>query len=134
MAGTKHDQDKPMITLVRPEFIEGVAAAMTFGSNKYGRYNYREGIEYSRLLDAMMRHALKWARGEEIDEDSGLSHLLLVASNANMLFDLRKHNIGTDDRIRVSKTLPERGGITYNAVNPDGSINREKLNKPIDES
>ena len=58
MAGAKFDEGKPPITLVRPDFIRGMAAGMGFGAKKYGRYNYREGLEYSRILDAMLRHLL----------------------------------------------------------------------------
>ena len=100
MSGTKHDSGKPMITLVRPDFIIGVAEAMTFGAKKYGKYNYQEGLEYSRLLDAAFRHLLSIANGVDVDEESGLPHVVLVGSNMNMLYDLMKNNLGTDDRIR----------------------------------
>jgi hypothetical protein len=75
MSGTKYDQDKPMMSLVRPEFTEGVAKVLTFGAQKYAPWNWAEGIEYSRLLSAMDRHMNAFKKGENLDPETGLSHL-----------------------------------------------------------
>lgn len=97
IVGLKFDDDKPLVSLVRPEFILGVAQVMTFGAKKYGKYNYRKGMEHSRLLDAALRHLMADLMGERIDPESGLPHLLHAASNLNMLYDYRVNGLGTDD-------------------------------------
>lgn len=59
-----------------PRALWGVAEVSTFGANKYD-WNGWEGVEqgFERYKDAEMRHELKAAMGEEVDEDSHLLHL-----------------------------------------------------------
>lgn len=81
----KHDNGKPMISLIDPKFIEGLASVMTQGANKYGRDNWQECKEPHRYLDALLRHILKYWDGEKIDTESGKSHLYHIAFNAMAL-------------------------------------------------
>ena len=73
--GLKYDQGKPRMDLVRPEFVEGVASVLGFGAQKYAAWNWAEGINYSRLIASAERHVNAFKRGENIDPESGLSHL-----------------------------------------------------------
>jgi len=75
MAGLKYDGDKPIMYLVRPEFTEGVGKVLTFGAKKYAPWNWAEGINYSRLLSALDRHMNAFKKGEDLDPETGLSHL-----------------------------------------------------------
>ena len=81
----KHDKGKPMISLIDPKFIEGLAEVMTQGANKYGRTNWQECKEPHRYLDALLRHTLKYWSGEKVDTESGKSHLYHIAFNAMAL-------------------------------------------------
>ena len=81
----KHDKGKPMISLIEPKFIEGLAEVMTQGANKYGRDNWQECKEPHRYLDALLRHTLKYWNGEKVDSESGKSHLYHIAFNAMAL-------------------------------------------------
>ena len=98
MSGVKHDQGKPQISLIPAEAIEGCAAALTFGANKYGKHNFRDGMHYSRLLDACMRHILAYLRNEDLDPESGLSHIHHAMANLAMLEYQTKHHPEMDDR------------------------------------
>jgi len=82
----KFDSGKPMMSLVTPEFREGVAAVLTFGAQKYGAHNWRKGTNYSRLLNSAHRHLAAFERGEDVDTESGLSHLLHAATNLMFLY------------------------------------------------
>lgn len=84
----KHDNGKPMISLIDPKFIEGLASVMTQGANKYGRDNWQECKEPHRYLDALLRHTLKYWDGEKVDTESGKSHLYHIAFNAMALYYL----------------------------------------------
>ena len=85
--GTKHDTGKPMMSLIPSEALELMAQALTFGAKKYGKHNFREGIHWSRLIDASMRHQAAMLRGEMIDPESGLPHLAHdLASKAMLAF------------------------------------------------
>lgn len=81
----KHDNGKPLISLIEPKFIEGLASVMTQGANKYGRDNWQECKEPHRYLDALLRHTLKYWDGEKVDTESGKSHLYHIAFNAMAL-------------------------------------------------
>ena len=81
----KHDKGKPMISLIDPKFIEGLAEVMTQGASKYGRDNWQECKEPHRYLDALLRHTLKYWDGEKVDTESGKSHLYHIAFNAMAL-------------------------------------------------
>lgn len=81
----KHDEGKPMVSLIEPKFIEGLAEVMTQGANKYGRDNWKECKEPHRYLDALLRHTLKYWDGEKVDTESGKSHLYHIAFNAMAL-------------------------------------------------
>lgn len=81
----KHDVGKPMVSLINPKFIEGLAEVMTQGANKYGRDNWQECKEPHRYLDALLRHTLKYWDGEKLDTESGKSHLYHIAFNAMAL-------------------------------------------------
>lgn len=81
----KHDKGKPMVSLIEPKFIEGLADVMTQGATKYGRDNWQECKEPHRYLDALLRHTLKYWDGEKVDTESGKSHLYHIAFNAMAL-------------------------------------------------
>jgi len=77
------------------------------GAKKYGRGNYLKGIHYSRVFSAAMRHLWAWWRGEELDQESGLSHLAHAAWNVITLLEYTQgiKYQDFDDRT-VSDTLP----------------------------
>lgn len=98
--GTKHDQDKPRIELVDPEFIEGVAEVLTFGARKYAAHNWRSGIDASRLIGAAYRHLGAFNKGEDLDSESGLSHILHAACCLQFLHWTLTHKPEHDDRYK----------------------------------
>lgn len=73
--GVKHDQNKVPLDLLDPIALEGLAAVLAFGANKYAAHNWRGGLSYSRLLAALLRHTFAIIRGEDIDPESGLPHV-----------------------------------------------------------
>lgn len=77
--GTKYDDEKERYDLISTEFLDGLAAVLTFGVTKYEEWNWAKGIKYSRIFSAMMRHLWAWLRGETNDEETGLNHLFHAA-------------------------------------------------------
>ena len=79
---------KPTISAVPPDFEFGVGEVMHTGAVKYGRFNWREEpIKATTYLDAMRRHMLAWASGEDIDPESGRHHLYHVAASCAVVTD-----------------------------------------------
>lgn len=85
--GVKHDGFKLDWSFLPPEVIEEALKVYAMGAKKYGRANYLKGIAYSRLFSAAMRHLWAWWRGEEKDEESGLSHLSHALWNVMSLLE-----------------------------------------------
>jgi hypothetical protein len=94
----KNDQNKPPISLIPSNAIEEEAKAFGFGANKYGKHNYRNGLEYTRLIDASMRHILAFSDGEDLDPESGLNHLAHARACLGMLLFNTKYKPEMDDR------------------------------------
>ena len=73
--------------------------AMLEGSLKYGRHNYRKaGVRASVYYDATSRHLDAWWEGEDIDPDSGLSHITKAIASLTVLRDAMQQDMWTDDR------------------------------------
>ena len=98
--GTKLDNGKAPIGLIESKWLEGVAGVLAYGEKKYGRFNWKKGIETSRTYDAAMRHLLKWNDGVDLDEESGHSHLLHSAVNLMMLYITLQDNKEMDNRYK----------------------------------
>lgn len=98
--GKKNDQGKPMLGLVVKSFIWGIAKVLTFGAVKYGLHNWRKGLAWSRAYDAMQRHLTAWYEGEDIDPESGLSHLDHAGAELMFLREYVDKKTGLDDRYK----------------------------------
>lgn len=80
--------------------IAEVGVAMLEGACKYGRHNYREaGVRASVYFDAVTaRHLSAWWEGEDIDPDSGLSHVTKAIAGLMVLRDSMLAGNWIDDR------------------------------------
>jgi hypothetical protein len=78
-SATKHDQEKPMLAIMPIEALEAVGRVMTFGMKKYSADNWRKGFQYRRTLSAALRHIFSFLKGEDLDPETGESHLAHAA-------------------------------------------------------
>ncbi|MEM9341755.1 MAG: dATP/dGTP diphosphohydrolase domain-containing protein [Pseudomonadota bacterium] len=112
--GTK----KPQFSTVPMNVVQEVGAGMLEGARKYGRHNYRaSGVRASVYFDATMRHLTSWWEGEDVDPDSGLSHITKALCSLVVLRDAQMNKMVTDDR-------PPRVDVPFH---------REELQAVIDE-
>lgn len=96
--GSKYDNGKAPIHMIPEEAILGMAQAFGYGAKKYDRFNYRKGIEFTRLMDSLMRHLLAFSQGQDNDDESGLPHTYHILANAAMLEFSRLYHPDLDDR------------------------------------
>lgn len=74
--GRKFDGDKPDYTLVPWDALEEIVKVLDFGAKKYERDNWQHVDSASnRYLAAAFRHLAAVNQGEQMDPESGLSHL-----------------------------------------------------------
>jgi hypothetical protein len=93
----------PMST-VPANVLAEVGVAMLEGASKYGRHNYRAvGVRGSVYYDGTMRHLMDWWEGEDIDPDSGMSHITKAITSLIVLRDAMIQGKFTDDRPPRSK-------------------------------
>lgn len=79
--------------------VQELGLAMLEGARKYGRHNYRNaGVRASVYFDAANRHLDAWWEGEDVDPDSGLSHIIKCIASLTVLRDSMMHENWTDDR------------------------------------
>ena len=92
-AGAKLDAGKNRLGLMINGFshaLREVGEVTTYGANKYtpnGWVSVPDG--FNRYQDAMYRHLLCFASGEEKDADTGLPHLAHAAWNALAILELQ---------------------------------------------
>jgi len=98
MTAKKFDSGKAPISLIPREALEQEAMVLLYGANKYGKYNWKQGMEYSRFIDASLRHIIAFASGENLDPESGLSHLAAARCSLGFLIHYIENQLGTDDR------------------------------------
>lgn len=74
--GKKYDDNKPKWNLMPFHAADEVVKVLTYGAKKYGPDNWRKVEDLdSRYLAAALRHISAYAKGEEYDSESDLSHL-----------------------------------------------------------
>lgn len=94
---------KLSVSTVSMPVLAEVSIGMLEGARKYGRHNYRvAGVRASVYYDATQRHLMQWWEGEDIDPDSGLSHITKAITSLVVLRDAMIQNKWTDDRPPVS--------------------------------
>lgn len=76
MEGIKYDGEKPKMHLLPPKALTEVAKVLTFGAQKYDEENWRKLDNlHNRYSSGALRHIFAHIDDEELDPESGLSHL-----------------------------------------------------------
>ncbi len=85
-----------------------VGLGMLEGARKYGRHNYRvAGVRSSVYFDATLEHLTSWWEGEDVDPDSGLSHIIKAICSLYVLADAEISGMLNDDRPPVRRNVTE---------------------------
>lgn len=94
--GTK----KVPISVLSFPVLGEVGLALLEGARKYGRHNWRvAGVRASVYIDAVIeRHLAPFWEGEDIDPDSGLSHVTKAIAGLMVLRDSMLMGNWVDDR------------------------------------
>lgn len=96
--GIKNDAEKPRTDLLPVRPLLKIAKVLTFGAKKYTDRNWEEGFKYGRVYGAALRHLFAWWQGENIDTETGLSHLAHAACCILFLLEFEESGAGIDDR------------------------------------
>lgn len=96
--GRKFDESKSPLSWIPASAVREIGNVLKFGAKKYGKNNYKKGMEWSRLADAALRHIYAWADGEDLDQESKLPHLAHAGCCIVMLLFYQAKGVGEDDR------------------------------------
>lgn len=69
LEGKKDNKGKTRLGLVPRSLIWAVGYILTKGAKKYGSHNWRKGLAWSDVYDALQRHLTDWWDGKSIDQD-----------------------------------------------------------------
>lgn len=106
MTGSKPSNPKDIVgvrkapmSTVSAAVLAELGVAMLEGAAKYGRHNYRAvGVRNSVYYDGTMRHLMAWWEGEDLDPDSGVSHITKAIASLVVLRDAMLQGMVEDDR------------------------------------
>lgn len=96
--GGEKGQKIAQLGAIDPGALMELAKVAGFGASKYARYNFLKGYDWSLSYDALQRHLHQFWSGEDVDAESGFSHLGHAAWHCLALLAFMQRNAGTDDR------------------------------------
>lgn len=96
----KHDNIKPATDLLPSYALIKISEVLSYGANKYERHNWRLGMKWSRMYGAALRHLFAWNDGENVDSETGKSHLAHAACCILFLLQYEKDHTDLDDRFK----------------------------------
>ena len=98
---TRENTGKPKLSYILdfPNSNAEVSRVLEMGADKYSRHNWKDGAPMTEIMDSLMRHLTAFHNGEDIDEESGQSHMAHVICNANFILEnYYIHGTDIDDR------------------------------------
>ena len=101
--GLRYNSGKPRFDLLPPIALEKISEVLTFGATKYSEWNWAEGFKHTDVIASLQRHINAYMRGEDIDPETGLSHLAHAGCNIMFLLDLVELRPDLDNRPKVYK-------------------------------
>ena len=101
----KLDSDKIMLQLVPVSLVEGIGTILTFGAHKYAPRAWEKGFEWSRAFGALLRHLYAWWKGENLDSETGKSHLWHAGCELAFLIEWETTHPELDDRAKHTAKL-----------------------------
>lgn len=122
-------------SLIPPEFLHELAELFGRGAEKYDRWNWRKGYDWSLSYDAMQRHLNLFWSGVDMDEDTKAKHIMNAAWHCCVLAIFMDEFPEKDDRFK-SFVPNERDAKEKKAIDSLASFILEqketKKKKPLD--
>lgn len=94
----RYNDGKLQWSLVDFESLESLVRVLEYGAKKYDTDQWKKGLHFRGVCESMMRHLIAYMKGEDIDNESGLSHLGHIQANAMFLAYYEKHKPELDNR------------------------------------
>lgn len=105
----RYDQNKINWSLMPFEAVEEIAKVLEFGAKKYEAWNFTKngGMQHTRIINSCLRHIFAYMRGQDLDPESGLSHLAHAGCNILFLLYYKRYpQIFTKDDRNIQTVEP----------------------------
>ena len=111
--GDRFNEGKLKWSLVPQSSLIPMVQVLEFGAKKYGAYNWVKGLSIRETCESLKRHLDAFMEGEDIDSDSGLSHIGHIQCNALFLSWMMENRKDLDDRINFKISKMKYFRITF---------------------
>ena len=108
MTASKNDSSKAPLALIPTSALLEEAQVLAFGAEKYDTHNWRQGLPWSRLISAILRHVTAFNAGEDFDPETGLHHMAHARVSCGFLIEYMATHPELDDRY-VPAHRPQQG-------------------------
>lgn len=88
----RYNSGKPDYSLIPLASLKEAAKVLEYGATKYARDNWRKPTNWSVSYACLMRHMAAWQSGEDLDPESGFSHLGHAACNILQMLDMLENH------------------------------------------
>ena len=78
----RYNTGKPKWSLVHMHSLVPMIRVLEYGALKYEPFNWQKPMKRDELLDSMQRHLAALIDGNELDDESGLTHIGHIMANA----------------------------------------------------
>ena len=85
----RFNEGKPKWSLVHYKSMEPMIRVLEFVAQKYAPKNWMKPMNTTEILESMQRHLAALMDGEEVDQESGISHMGHIQANA-MFYNYHK--------------------------------------------
>jgi hypothetical protein len=110
LGGAKDNKGKPRADLLPPKALLAMAEVLGYGASMYGSNNWRLGLAWEDTYASLQRHLLAWHDLEDVDPESGLTHLAHAGCQLMFLLEYSLTGTGEDNRWRgpdAARQLPD---------------------------
>ena len=94
----RFNEGKMAWELVDFESLEPLVEVLMFGATKYSKDNWKKGQAITELLGSLLRHIIAFQKGEDLDEESGKSHIGHAMCNLMFIQYVLNNHKHFDDR------------------------------------
>lgn len=98
VTGAEKGSKAQRFDLVPMKALAEIAEVYDMGSRKYADHNWRKGYDWGLSYAAMMRHMAAFWEGEDLDSESGLSHVAHACWHGLTLLTFIREHPELDDR------------------------------------
>lgn len=98
--GERLNEGKLKWSLVPQSALHPMVRVLEFGANKYSEHNWKKGLPVVEICESLKRHLDAFMEGEDLDPESGLSHVGHIQCNAMFLSWMLKNRPELDNRFK----------------------------------